>query len=95
MKLTENEVKHIAKLANLKLTLKEVKQLQKQLSETLEYVDKLNKLNTSKIKPTNQVTGLTNIYREDKIEPSFTQEEALSNAKRVYKGYFVSERLIK
>ena len=94
MKLTKDEVNHIAKLANLKISPEETRLFQKQLSETLSYINKLNKLDTKNVKPTNQVTGLENVFREDEVLPSLTQKEALSNAKKTYKGYFVTKRII-
>ncbi len=87
-KLTKNQVRHIAKLANLSLTEKEVAKFQKQLSEILDYVEVLNELNTKKVEPTSQVTGLENVFREDKTSPSLSQKGALSGTKSKLKGYF-------
>lgn len=87
-KLTKTEVLHIAKLANLTLTDKEVETFAEQLSETLNYVERLKELKTENVLPTYQTTGLKNVFREDKINPSLSQEEALKNAKSVYLGYF-------
>lgn len=86
--LSKDQVKHIAKLANLKLTSAEINKFQKQLSEVLEYVEQLNKLNTKKVEPTSQVTGLENVFREDEPKPSLSQEEVLSGAKNTEKGMF-------
>lgn len=86
--LTEKEVKHVANLACLHPTPTELKKFQKQLSDTISYVEKLKKLNTESVPPTSQVTGLENIFREDKVKPSMSQEEVLSDAKEVYKGFF-------
>jgi len=88
-KLSKKEVGHIAKLANLHLTQKEVQKFSRQLNETLAYIKVLNKLDTKNVKPTSQVTGKTNQFREDKVKKSFSQKQALSNTKRKYKGYFV------
>lgn len=93
-KLTHAEVKHITKLANLQLSPSEIKTFSKQLSEVLTYVEKLQEVDTAKVEPTSQVTGLKNVFREDRVEKSLSQEEALSNAKRKYKGYFVVARVI-
>jgi len=79
-KLTKKEVKHIAKLANLKLSEAELIRFTSQLSETLEYIDILNELNTKGVEPTSQVTGLENVTREDKPGPSLSQKEVLSGA---------------
>lgn len=87
--LTEDEVKHVAKLAKLELSEEDLTKFQKQLSEIIEFVDQLTEVDTKDVIPTSQVTGLENIFREDKIKPSFSQEEALANAPRKYKGYFV------
>jgi aspartyl-tRNA(Asn)/glutamyl-tRNA(Gln) amidotransferase subunit C len=88
-KLTEEEVRHVAKLARLKLTSSEVKKFQKQLSEVLDYVEILKKLDTSGVEPTSQVTGLENVFREDKpSKPSLPQKEVLSGAKNKNRGMF-------
>lgn len=81
-------VKHVAKLANLKLKEEEVEKFEKQLSSVLDYIKKLEELDTKNIEPTSQVTGLKNITREDKTQPSLSQEEALSNAPKKHNGLF-------
>lgn len=88
LKLTEDQVKHVASLAKLKLTPKELKKFQIQLSQVLDYVSQLSKVNTKEVEPTSQVTGLGNIFRNDKTSPSLTQEEALSGTKQVKNGFF-------
>ena len=69
----------IAKLSNLHFSEEEAKKITSQLAETLNYVEKLNSLDTEGVEPTSQVTGLENVTREDEIKPSLSQEEALSN----------------
>lgn len=81
-------VSHVAKLANLPLTEKEKKRFEKQLSEILNYVEKLKEINASDIEETSQVTGLENVLRNDETKPSFSQEEALSNANSKHNGFF-------
>ncbi len=92
-KLTKKEVQHIAKLANLTLSEEEVAVFSQQLSETLDYIEKLKELTTDGILPTFQTTGLKNITREDVVGPSLTQEEALKNAKATYNGYFKTKAI--
>lgn len=94
-KLTKDQVKHIAKLANLSLTEKEMAKFQKQLSEILDYVEVLNELNTKKVEPTSQVTGLENVFREDKKCSSLTQEQALSGTQSKQKGFFKIKAIFK
>lgn len=91
--LSYDEVKHIAHLARLPLTQEEGEKFRKQLSEIIDLVGKLTEVDTKNVEPTSQVTGLENILREDRILPSFSQEEALSNAKRSHKGYFVVDAI--
>jgi len=86
--LTKDQVRHIAKLANLSLTPQEVVKFQKQLTDVLDYMEVLNELDTDKVKPTSQVTGLENVFRQDKVGNSLSQKEALSGAKAEQKGYF-------
>lgn len=78
--LTKEEVKHIAKLAKLKLTEEEVEKFQQQLSEVLEYMKVLNEVETGGVEPTAQVTDLENVFREDEVSPSLEPNEALSCA---------------
>lgn len=87
-KLTKDQVLHIAELANLRLSLKEVTQFQKQLSDVLTYIDILSELDTDKVEPTSQVTGLKNITRSDKSGGCLTQKQALDSAKSKKDGYF-------
>jgi len=93
--LTKDEVKHVAKLAKLSLTPQEVKKFQKQLSEVLDYVDVLKKLDTKDIEPTSQVTGLENVFRSDEPSPSLQPEEVLKNAKEKNNGLFLVKAILR
>jgi len=92
-KLTEKEVRHVAFLAGLELDVNKVKKFQVQLGEVLDYIEKLKKLKTGKVKPTNQITGLENVFRKDETSPGFSQKEALSGTKRRHKGFFKIEAI--
>lgn len=87
-KISSKEVEHIAKLSKLSLTPGEVKKFQEQLSEIINYVDQLSEVDTKNIPPTSQVTGLVNVFREDIITPSLSQEQVLANAPETHNGYF-------
>lgn len=67
MKLTKEQVEHIARLARLGLTPEEIEKYQTELSSILDYVEKLNEVDTENVEPTAQVTGLKNVMREDKV----------------------------
>lgn len=92
-KLTEKQVRHIAKLASLYLSGEENKKFQKQLGEILDYVGSLNRLVTKPIEPISQVTGLKNVFKEDLEGKSLSPKEALSNAKEAYKSYFKTKKI--
>lgn len=87
-------VPHIAKLANLPISDEEEKMLEKQLSETLTYVEMLQEIDTNSVEPTAQVTGLENVTRADVSKPSLTQEQALSNTKHQHAGFFEVEAIL-
>lgn len=95
--ITKEEVKHIAKLAHLKLNEEQLDKFTQQFGTVLELVSRLNSLDTTGVEPTSQVTGSKNVFREDMVDESryLTQEEALKNSKRTYRGYFVVEAVFK
>ncbi len=68
--LTKAQVEHIAKLARLKLSPAEIEKMTTELTSILAYVDMLGEVDTKKIEPTAQVTGLKNVWREDVVRPS-------------------------
>jgi len=91
MKLRTDQVKHVAKLANLPLTLKEGKKYSQQLSEILDYAKKLDKVNVEHIRPTFNVTDNKNVLAEDICQSSLTQKEALSSAPQKKNSMFVTK----
>lgn len=91
MKLKKQQIHHVAKLANLPISEKEEELYSEQLSAILEYVDKLEKVDTSDVEPTFNVTGLENVMREDQTSVSLSQDETLSNAPSQKQGYFVTK----
>ncbi len=80
MKITIKEVEHVARLARLELTEGEKEQMRAQLDSILSYIEKLNELDTSAVEPTSHVLPMKNVFREDEVRPSLSQEEALANA---------------
>ncbi len=82
------DINHIAKLANLPILPSEKNKLEKQLDETINYVEELHKVNTKDVESTSQVTGLENVTRNDETKPSLSQTEALANSKSNHNGLF-------
>ncbi len=89
------DVKKIAKLSKLTLTASEEKEFGGQLNNIVEYIEKLNAIDTKGIEPTAQVTGLKNVTRNDNYtDDMLTQEQALSGDKNVHNGLFVVDKLV-
>ena len=80
MSVTKKDVEHIAKLARLKVTEEEVEHYTGQLNQILEYVEKLNELDTENVEPLSHPVENTNVFRDDKLKPSTKTEDALMNA---------------
>lgn len=91
MKLTQDQVRKTAKLANLNLSEKEESLYSEQLSKILDYIDQLNSVNTENVEPTFNVTGQSNITREDGAIESLTQEEALKNTSNKKDNMFATK----
>ncbi len=88
-KLTKADVRHVAELAKLDLTDDEIKKFLPQLSEIVNHISELSKVDTSGVEPTSQTTGLTDVFRDDEIKPSpLDQAAAISGTDKTYNGYF-------
>ena len=92
--LTKDQIKHVAKLANLSLDEKELQVYTEQLASVLNYMEVLQEVDTKNVPPTYQVLdGTTNVFREDKIKNSFSQKDALIQSKVTYEGYFLTKNV--
>ncbi len=80
MRISREEVEHIALLARLRLTDEEKDLYSEQLSNILDYIEKLNELDTSHVEPTSHVIPISNVFREDTPVESLRVDEALGNA---------------
>jgi aspartyl-tRNA(Asn)/glutamyl-tRNA(Gln) amidotransferase subunit C len=80
MKITVNEVEHVANLARLTFSEEEKELATRQLDSILSYVDKLNELDTTGVEPTSHVLPINNVMRDDRVAPSLSPDDALSNA---------------
>lgn len=89
-KLNTEEVEHIAKLSRLALTPEDAEKYCEQLSSVLEYVGKLNEVNTEGVEPTANITGLKNVFREDVArESGISHDDIKKNAPEFRDGSFV------
>ena len=94
MKITPEEVRHVAKLARLSLSEAEVETTTRQLDGILSYVAKLGELDTTGVLPTTHALAIQNAFREDETRASLPQQEALANGPAQNGEAFVVPRVI-
>jgi len=88
MRLTIEDVEHVAALARLGLTAAEKERMRDQLSGILEQIAALEEIDTAAIPPTAQTIALTNVMRDDEVRPSLPVEQVLANAPRRSGDFF-------
>ncbi|MCH8849984.1 MAG: Asp-tRNA(Asn)/Glu-tRNA(Gln) amidotransferase subunit GatC [Chloroflexi bacterium] len=88
MRLTREEVQHIAKLARIGFSESDVAMFQEELSEILGHFEALRALDTKGVPPTSHAVPLENVMRADEVSPSLSQEDVLANAPRSEDGAF-------
>ncbi len=94
MKISKEEIEHIAVLARLSLPEEEKELFGSQLSNILDYMEKLNELDTKGIEPTSHVLTLSNVMRDDIPRPSIPKEDALMNAPDHTEKFFRVPKII-
>lgn len=94
MKITRKDVEHVALLSRLELGESDVAKFTGQLNAILDYIEVLNKVDTSGIEPTAHVLPLKNVARADEVRPSLPRELALANAPEQEDGYFKVPRIL-
>ena len=92
--ISKDDVKHIAKLSRLNFGERELEKFTFELNKILDYINKLNELNTDNVEPTSHVLDITNVFREDEVKNSLSKEEALKNAPEKEFGHFKVPRVI-
>ena len=92
--ITKDTVYYIAKLSRLHLQDAEASRLAGDLANILTYAEKLNRLDVSQVKPTSHVLDVENVFRDDVVLPSLTQQEALSFAIQSHAGHYQVPKVI-
>jgi aspartyl-tRNA(Asn)/glutamyl-tRNA(Gln) amidotransferase subunit C len=94
-KLTKEDILKLAKLSQLKLSSAEVQEFTTELSSILEYVSHLDKIDVKGLEPTYQVTGLSNVVREDEpIDYPLDKELLMKNLPSVKDNQIKVKRMI-
>ena len=94
MKISKDEVNHVAHLARLDIDEASIEKFADQISRILEYVDTLNRVNTEGVPPTSHAISLTNAFREDVERTPLEREAALANAPEKEAGQFIVPKII-
>ncbi len=93
--LTKEDVLKLARLARLKLTADEVEKYTKEITNIIKYVEILKTADLKSVEPTNQVTGLVNVMRADKvIDYGVSRDELLKNVPEIEDGLIKVKRML-
>lgn len=94
MKITREEIAHITRLIKLGLDENEFELVADQLNRLLEYIERLDEIDTSEVEPTFHVIPRSNVFREDTVRPSLSREESLANAPERTENFFVVPKVM-
>lgn len=94
MKITRDEVEHVANLAKLNMSEEELAKMTGQLDTILSYVAKLDELDTEGVVATTHAFSINNAFREDEIQESLPREEALANGPKENGEAFTVPRIL-
>ncbi len=94
MAVTKEQVMHVAHLARLEFQENELDGFTQTFNNILDYIAKLEEVNTDGINPTSHVIDVKNVFREDEPSSSLSNEEAMKNAPSSEDGSFVVPRII-
>lgn len=86
--ITEEQVRHVGLLSRLSLSDEEVRHFTTDLINILQHVDKLDELDTNGVEPTSHALKLSNVFRDDTVRPSLTNDQAMANAPSHEDGCF-------
>jgi aspartyl-tRNA(Asn)/glutamyl-tRNA(Gln) amidotransferase subunit C len=94
MAITKDQVEHVANLARLNFNEQEKERFTIQLNSILNYINKLQQLDTKQVKPTFHALAQTNVFREDQVKPSIAQEVAMNNGPDKERGFYRVPKII-
>ncbi len=92
--ITRDDVQHVATLARLEFNEEEIEQFTHQLARILDYIGKLNELDTADVPPTSHPLPIRNVVKEDVAKSSYDREVVLDGAPSAEEGYFEVPKVI-
>ena len=90
--ITDETIEYVGILVKLELSGEEKEQAKSDMGRMLDYIDKLNELDTSEVEPMSHVFPVENVFREDVVTNSDIREQLLSNAPEQKDGMFMVPR---
>jgi aspartyl-tRNA(Asn)/glutamyl-tRNA(Gln) amidotransferase subunit C len=94
VKITREQVEHVAHLARLNLTEEEKTQMTIDMEAIIEFADQINRLEIENIEPTAHILPINNVFREDIARPSMDREKLLQNAPNQENGCFSVPKVV-
>ncbi len=94
MDIGVKEIEYIANLSRITLTVDEKNTFAKQLTNILDYIEKLNELDTDEVQPMAYATSLKNVFREDELKSSFSHQKILELSPSSTNGFFKVPKVI-
>lgn len=94
MKITKEQVEHVANLARLNLTDEEKEQMTKDMEAIIAFADQINGLDIADVEPTAHVIPINNVFRDDEVKPSMERDILLSNAPNQKNGCFNVPKIV-
>ncbi len=94
MKITREDVLYVARLARLEIEDSAIDRFALQIGRILDYIEQLNELDTTGVRPTAHALALTNVMREDAARPHLEREAALANAPQQEDGCFLVPKIV-
>ncbi len=92
--ISDETMEYVGILAKLELNGQEREQAKKDMEEMLDYIDKLNELDTDGIEPMSHVFPVNNVFREDEVTNGDGREQALANAPEVKENCFLVPKTV-
>jgi len=93
-KIDKVQIRKVAKLSRLELTEAEMEEFTGQLSAILDYVEKMNELDTTSVQPLAHCLPISNVFREDVVKDSLGTEKTLANAPQQDGGLFKVPKIL-
>ena len=94
MKIEEKDIIKVAKLARLELSPDEMNEFSRQLNGIIQYVEKINELDTSGIEPADHIVEVKNVFRKDIVQESINRSELEKIAPDFRQGHIVVPKII-